>query len=116
VNVIRFPFWILLAAFVWSFGCATKTADPLAGWHGADDRDLHSNKAISDDCKNYIQTLSPEETKFAGPMLYYEDGKGQHAVRIEIGINGTWWEHVLIYNKDNNRIKTIKYSDGGYRS
>jgi hypothetical protein len=28
------------------------------------------------------------------------------------GLNHTHWEHVLVYNKDNKRIKTIKYVSG----
>jgi hypothetical protein len=114
---LRFTFLILLGAFLWMVGCTTPPhPDPLAGWRGCDVSHLYSNNAIMDDFKSYIQTLSPDEQKFAGPMFYYENGTGQHAVRIEIGINGTWWEHVLIYDKNDKRIKTMKYSSGGYQS
>jgi len=117
VNVIRFPFWILLAALVGCCGgCHTKTPNPLIGFNFSSLNILNSNTAITDDYKNYIQTLSPDERKSAGPILYFEDESGQHAVEIMIGLNGTVWEHVLIYDKDNKRIKTIKYSNGGYRS
>jgi hypothetical protein len=115
VNVIRFPFWILLVALVG--GCAgfhTKTPDPLAGWKG--DFNEQPNQVIVTDYQNYIQKLSPEERKFSRISDWLEDGKGQHAIKIEIALNGTWWEHVLIYDKENKRIKTIKYSSGGYRS
>ena len=99
------------------FGCRCSTSkptlDPLAGWRPAS----HSaDKAIVDDYQNYIQTLSPEEKKYLGPISYFEDGTGQHAAVITMGLNGTWWRHILIYDKDNKRIKTIKYSSGGYRS
>ena len=117
MNVIRFPIWILLAALIGGCsGCQTKTPDPLVGFHFSSLNNLDSNKAITDDYKNYIQTLSPDEKKTAGPIFYFEDGMGQHAVEIKIGLNGTVWEHVLIYDKDNKRIKMIKYSNGGYRS
>jgi hypothetical protein len=101
------------------FGCRCSTSkptlDPLAGWRPAS----HSaDKAIVDDYQNYIQTLSPEEKKYLGPSPagLFEDGTGQHAIQITVGINGTVWRHVLIYDKDNKRIKTIKYASGDYMS
>jgi hypothetical protein len=118
MKITRFTFYFLLAMFLCGFGCSTPKPipDPLVGFHEADLRDLHNNKAITDDYKAYIKTLSPDEQKYAGPILFHENGSGQHAVQIRIGLNGTVWEHVLIYDKDNKRIKTIKYSSGGYRS
>jgi hypothetical protein len=77
---------------------------------------MDSNKAVSEDCNAYLHTLSAEEQNSAGPILYYEDGTGQHAVRIIIGINGEGWEHILFYSKDNKRVKAIKYLSGHYRS
>jgi hypothetical protein len=111
-----FVFVLALCAMIFS-GCSCSAPkpmpDPLAGFHVSS---FDPNKAITDDYKNYIQKLSPEEQKRAGPIFYYEDGTGQHAVLIKIGINGTVWEHVLIYDKNDKRIKTIKYASGNYRS
>jgi hypothetical protein len=108
---------ILFAVIGLLAGCSSQpTPDPLAGFHVSDLQNLDSNKTIADDYKNYLQALSPEDKKFAGPIFYYEDGTGQHAVRIEIEYSGSIWEHVLIYDKDNKRIKAIKYADGGYMS
>jgi len=107
---------VLLAASIWICGCATSTPDPLIGFHFSSLNKLHSNKAITDDYQDYIQKLPTKEKKYAYLDLFFEDGTGQHAVKIEIPLNGTWWWHVLIYDKDNKRIKTIKYSPGGYRS
>jgi hypothetical protein len=116
MKITRFTSQILLLAmFAWIAGCATHP-DPLAGFHIAALYNPDSHKAITDDYKAYIKTLSPEEQKYAGPILFYEDGMGQHAVDIEIGINGTSWKHILIYDKDDKRIKTIKYASGDYRS
>jgi hypothetical protein len=92
------------------------TPDPLAGFHVVSLVYLDNNKKITDDYKTYIQTLSPEEQKFATVDYYYEDGQGQHAVLITVGINHTNWRHVLIYDKDNKRVKTIKYADGNSMS
>jgi hypothetical protein len=113
-----FGLLLALCAMVIS-GCscsAPKPApNPLAGFH-ADFKIL--DQSIVNDYQNYIKNLSPEEKRNLGPYpaFFFEDGAGQHAVQIKIGINGTSWEHVLIYDKDNNRIKTIKYTTGHYAS
>ena len=115
----KLTFALALCAMAIS-GCSCSapkpTPDPLAGFHWSSLVNLDDNKTITDDYKNYILTLSPEEQRRAGPILYFEDGTGQHAVDIEIGINGTSWKHILIYDKDDKRIKTVKYSPGGYAS
>jgi len=116
-----FYFGLTLCAMILS-GCSCsapkRVPDPLAAFHVSDVKNLDSNKAITDDYKAYIQTLSPEEKQRLGPYpaSFFEDGTGQHAVLIRIGINGTEWEHVLIYDKNDKRIKTIKYASGRYSS
>jgi hypothetical protein len=109
---------ILALSTIAIFGCRCSTAkpDPLAGWRVSDDRDFNANKAIVDDYQSYIKTLSQEEQKSMAPVFCYENGTGQHAVLITIGINQTVWRHILIYDKDNKRIKTIKYASGDYHS
>lgn len=99
-------------------GCAKQsTPDPLAGWNLCSDQDpAKLGKAIQADYQDYIQKLPPEEKKFAYYAHSFENGAGQHAVQIEIPLNGTWWEHILIYSTNSNRIKTIKYSKGSYQS
>jgi len=108
---------IILVAATIIFGCRCTTAkpDPLAGFH-ADFETL--NQSIVNDYQNYINNLSPEEKKYLGPFpaSFFEDGNEQHAVKIRIGMDNIVWEHVLIYNKDNARIKTIKYVRGHYGS
>ena len=51
-------------------------------------------------------------------LLYFENGTGEHAVNIQIfeGNKNASWQHVLIYDKDNKRIKTIKYDHIKYQS
>jgi hypothetical protein len=120
MKVTRLIFCFSLAVFVCCFGCTSSkpAPDPLVGYHWCDLTELDSNQAITDDYEAYIQTLSPEEKKYLGPspIGFFEDGTGRHAVRIKIGLNGTSWVHVLIYDKDNRRIKTIKYATGHYAS
>jgi hypothetical protein len=111
MSITRFPSFVLLVALVFAVGCTTP--NPLAGWkvffHEPD-------QTITNDYQDYIKKLPPEERKYAGMIQYFEDGTGQHAVKIRIPLNGTWWNHVLIYNKDNKRIETKVYSSGNYGS
>jgi len=102
--------------FLCGFGCSSSkpTPDPLAGWKM--DFAPQLDPVIAKDCQDYIQKLQPDEKKSAQVNGYYNDGTGQHAVQITIALNGTWWRHILIYDKDNKRIKTIKYATGHYAS
>jgi hypothetical protein len=89
------------------------TPDPLAGFHWSSLVNLNANEAIKNDYNDYINQLSPQEQKGRGTILYWEDGTGQHAVQIEVLIGGKEdWCHILIYDKENKRIKTIKYYVG----
>jgi hypothetical protein len=110
-------FLMLMTMFVFGFGCNTSkpTPDPLAGFHPYY---KILDQSIVSDYQNYTRTLSPEEKKYLGPspVSSFEDDTGQHAIMIKIGLDGTVWEHILIYDKDDKRVKTIKYSPGGYRS
>lgn len=117
INKLGLVFLMLMSLFILGCGCNTSkpTPDPLAGFH-TDYKTL--DQSIVNDYQDYIQKLSPEEKKYLGPCpaFFFEDDTGQHAVKIKIGLNGTVWEHVLIYNNDNKRIKTIKYASGDYHS
>ena len=109
----------LCAAIIFGCRCATSkpTPDPLAGWTMLLSEDYEKlDNSITRDYHNYIDKLPDGEKKFVGPIQFYEDGTGQHAVRIEIALDGTDWAHVLFYNKANIRIKVIKFVSGHYRS
>jgi hypothetical protein len=137
VNIIRLPFWILLAAYVLGSGCtAPKPAlDPLAGWKGMGSMTWNGLKtpgerppplpeAIIDDYQGYIKKLpmhkghfvDRSESYFIDRVSFFEDGTGKHAVQIRIPLDGVEWEHVLIYDKDNKRINATKYASGKYAS
>jgi hypothetical protein len=90
----------------------------LAGFHFSSLNNLHSNKVITDDYQDYIQKLPPTESKFVGPIGFSEDGTGRHAVSVEIfeANKNSSWQHVLIYDKENKRIKVIKYGHRKYQS
>jgi hypothetical protein len=119
MSITRYTFCILLAATVLLVGCASKPApDPLAGWKSLSTRDGKKfDQAIANDYQDYVQELRSkhyfiDENNF----WFYEDATGQHAVRISIPINGTEWEHVLIYDRNDKRVKVVKYVSGHYRS
>lgn len=122
MSAIRFAFCIFLITLISTAGCSshifliTHTSTPLTGFHFSSLNTLDSNKAISEDYKDYVHKLSADPDTFVGGVLFFEDGTGRHAVQISQGVSGTWWIHDLIYDKDNKRIKTIKYKNGGYRS
>jgi hypothetical protein len=112
-----FAFILALCVMIISgCSCSTSRPDPLMGFHRSSLVNLDNNKAITEDYKSYIRTLSPEEQKFAAVDYFFEDGAGQHAVQIRIPLNGTWYEHDLFYDKYNKRIKVIKRITGGYQS
>jgi hypothetical protein len=119
MKTARLTFYILSAAFIWAIvGCATQTPDPLAGWKPLFGRDYEkANEVIRGDYRDYIQKLPSEQRNNVGPIFLFEDVAGQHAAEFELGVNGKVWEHILIYDKNNKRIKTtIKYTNSGYRS
>ena len=109
-------FVMLMAMFILGYGCNTSklSPDPLVGFHAAS---KNPEQVIVDDYQNYIKSLSPEEKTYMGPTQFFEDGTGQHAVRIEVDLGGKdAWYHVLFYDKDNKRTKVIIYFKGKYMS
>ena len=91
--------------------------NPIAGWKILFSRNYDNlNPAIKDDYNAYIKALPSDERNGVGPIQFFEDGTGQHAVSITMYVNGTDWCHVLIYDKDNKRIKIYKYISGHARS
>lgn len=112
-------FFILIAILLLITGCAQTKQNPapLAGWKLSWSQDPSKvDKAIRDDYQDYIQKLPPKTKSFIGNIEIYEDGKGQHAVKIERGVNGKYWYHVLFYDQQNKRSRVFVYADGGYRS
>ena len=111
----RIAFYIVLGVFLLTVGCVTNSAPyPLAGWQ----KDYGKvGQSIVNDYQSYIQNLSPEEQLYMGGTNFFEDDTGRHAVRIEVDIDGKdAWYHILFYDKDNKRIKAVKYFKGRYQS
>jgi hypothetical protein len=118
INNLALIFLMLMAMFVLGFGCNTSktTPDPLAGWKV--DLDHDPDQTIVKDYQDYIQKLPSKQKGYTGTMHFFEDGSGQHAISIEIfeGNKNASWQHVLFYDKDDKRIKAIRYGYRRYQS
>ena len=121
MNAIRLPIWVLLAALVWAAGCVAPKhhPDPLYGWKRSWSQNPSKfDKAIVDDYQEYIQKLPQKERILAieSNISFFENSTGQHAVRISIPVEGLigdiWWNHILVYDTNDRRIRTIKHKGG----
>jgi hypothetical protein len=103
-------------------GCSCSapkpTPDPLAGWQKDYSPPRPSDQIIEKDIQDYIQNLPPSQKGYIGTQTFYQDGTGQHAVSVPIfeGNKNASWKHVLFYDKDNKRIKVIRYDYEKYES
>ena len=128
---MRLTFCTLLAASILLTGCKhcvlfvlhpinqtfARHSNPIAGWKRLYSRDYEKlDKVISDDYRDFIQELPTKARNGIGPIQFYEDRTGQHAVAIETGWSGTDWTYVLIYDKNNKRVRVVKYVSGYYMS
>jgi hypothetical protein len=116
INRLGLTVLVALAALVLATGCIgwyMPHPDPIAGWPTMS---REPDKAITDDYKDYVHKLPPRFSQHIGFMEFFEDGNGQHAVRITFALNGTFVAHIIIYSKDDKRIQVIKYVSGHYMS
>ena len=102
------------------YGCCCSrpkpAPDPLAGWQ-KDFTPQPSDQIIEKDYQEYIHSLSPHERQFVGPVFEFTNEKGQNAIQIELDIDGKdCWYHILFYDKDNKRVRVVKYFYGRYVS
>lgn len=108
--------FVSLAALICVTGCAgfVHHSDPLAGWE-----QIHRDKlddTIVKDYKVFIQTLPEKERTLVEDysIWVYQNRTGDKAVKIEIPLSGKILDHILIYDQNSKRIKTIKYIAGYY--
>ena len=107
MTVTRFTSCVLSVAFFGIVGCATRTSNPLAGWKI--DSDYQPSQAVVSDYRDYVKKLPEKERSCLSALEYFEDGQGQHAIRREQRVGDTSCYLVLIYNRENKRIKVMKY-------
>ena len=90
----------------------------MAGWKGLGSFSYTPvPDTIQRDARTYFQTLSEVERTSAeddSHVKYWEDGTGQHAVVLDAAHDNEFWTIALIYDRDNRRIKVLKYSTGSY--
>ena len=128
------------AAIICLSGCEMFAGhtNPIAGWKvvgevgckvgemSAEVSPIIGYKEISDDVQKFVNKLPVDHLPdYCGggtrrwcywleDMRFYEDVTGQHAVGFHIPHDGTWWGYVLIYDKNNKRVKAVRYVEGHY--
>jgi hypothetical protein len=118
VNAIILVIIAMLTMFAFVGGCRTggTQVDPLAGWHACRHQSSrYFDKELQTDLEAYITSLPGRQRDHIVGLTFCELN-GQHAVRITIALNGSDWAHVLIYDKNNKRIKVVKYVSNSYSS
>src|SRR6516164_5998088 len=99
------------------FGCTTP--DPVKGWksyyanlqppneHHPGEPYYQIDHAVIDDYQGFVEKLKKKyPTLDVAEVYFYEDGTGQHAVRllIETGLR-EYVEYYLMYDKSNVRTR-----------
>jgi hypothetical protein len=122
MNLTRISLCISLVALVCSTGCIpvavhpmqvfSRHSNPIEGWKSVNFKEKPS-PAIEKDYHDFLNYERPPG--FVGAIIgYLEDGNGNHAISIEIGNNGTYRTCVLIYDRNDKRIRKVKYISGHY--
>jgi hypothetical protein len=94
-------------------GHGSKYANkPLAGQYLNGDADSQHAQAITDDYQAYAHKLWQKDRDFFfSEVDFYENGAGQHAVRMELEASlREYNEYYLLSDTNNVRIKVIKGS------
>jgi hypothetical protein len=107
-----------LAVSFLAVGCVAPkpVSEPMSGWNRLPDRDQSLNKSLIDDCQSYVRPLRAEGHFIDdSDIWFFQNGSGQHAIEIEMTTDRRQLVHVLIYDKNDKRIKVIKYASGWYR-
>ena len=95
---------------------ATTTSAPasavpaeLKGWQATAGL---PDKAIITDYNDYIKELPQAERERVADVRYFNDGTGQNAVAITVNGKDGAWMHVLVYDKQNKRLRVSKQIQG----
>lgn len=118
MSKTRYISCVSLTALFLIVGCATPNA--LVGWKQVLSRgdDVKLEEALRTDAINYMDTVVFKERRVSGPFWFYEDGSGQHAIGMEVfqKHENASWEYLIVYSKENKRVKVIKYGYRRYQS
>jgi hypothetical protein len=126
ISISQLALCILIGAIVCVVGCATQSRNPLAGWTfrslpgwGMNPNGHNNNtldKAITDDYQSFI---AQNKLSLAGAITgFFEDGTGQHAIEFDTfpPNQNASLTYVLMYSKENKRIKVVKFGYRRYQS
>jgi hypothetical protein len=117
ITILNISFLFVIALIAFS-GCCSgpNVAELFPGWKGSmiQDGKIPGHQAITDDFQSYLRAhnivIPP-----GSDCMWYEDGRGQHAIVFEeevIGASGgpvnKWW--VFWYDKSDQRTKLKTYS------
>ena len=107
----------LAILIVLAFCVRSYVRDPIKGWAACESNNLP--QVEMKDYKPFVQHLPAEEKKCADIFIlgYYDNQKGQHAIRIEFPLNGKSIEYTIIYDDSTGkRLKVIRRITGFYMS
>jgi hypothetical protein len=132
--------FVILSILVFCSSCShvprwPPAVDPLKGWKSWRPYDEESNppiyadkgrsvvqralpathtpldKAIKDDYEQYLEKDEPRY--YAMEILFFEDGTGQHAVRVQTFTRDRdSYYYIFIYDESNARVEVLKYYYG----
>jgi hypothetical protein len=132
----------LALSLVFLSGCAT-TKNPVDGWKPDEDsgyvnikgslqtyiKTIPYGKAIQDDVQNFVDHMPVHrygdwqqgyvrrsESYWIDNVSLFRNDRDQHAVMIEIPLDGDWTNYVLFYDSQGVRTKVVKWISGHYRS
>jgi hypothetical protein len=88
---------------------ASAVPAELKGWQPTADL---PDKAVITDYNDYIKELPQAERERVADVRYFNDGAGQNAVAITVNGKDGSWTHVLIYDKQNKRLRVSKLAQG----
>lgn len=80
----------------------------LKGWQATSLLD----KVVIIDYNVYIEALPPAERAGVADVRSFADDTGQHAVAITVNGKDGAWMHVLVYDKQNKRLRVSKQAQG----
>ena len=88
----------------------SPAADPLKSWSRDEETNPSFDKAVKDDYQSYLK--KSECDPIDGPY-FYEDGTGQHAVKVLTeAASHDLILYVFIYDKAGQRTRVLKYYNG----
>jgi hypothetical protein len=84
---------------------ASAVPAELKGWQATTGL---PDKAVITDYNDYIKELPQAERERVADVRYFTDGTGQNAVAITVNGKDGAWMSILVYDKQNKRLRVLK--------